>query len=510
MDHRWMNSRDCRVCAQIASPLFVLCSTKDKYQSQHTQLSSTHSIGNSDLYKNTKDGNLHSMENIVPSEPGNERNMFRRENVLLCDKCCRENVRLCELCPYGRGSKMQATQLDYRKPSMSDNSGRIQEDYQRCTGSHRLHSSTRGFAEDMGDKGIHIPMDYQECLESHGLLSLKGNSSKCLVDVPCACRITHHQSRSSLSSTDKNQSIHLSRLKCSQTRPLTHGNPNVINQKTTQKEMESIRQITYSREEDKLPHSLPTVPRIQKDRYTKSKSDKLTVFQPLYTEQLTYRSQQFTQKPPDKLPFQGSTKCPSVIYKCTPKASHCTLVTSFQDKVSQQQKSLPSQCKLPQYKVSGNNPTLFLYHSAVTLLKRTRSPSVFTNSLLILLFMFTLLPLHTQSATNGIPCLYKGSLKSDRSWFGFLTNITIMNTGRMTFQFSYPAEKCCQNILFYLEDQVSILNARMNCWQKESLLRPEDDQILRLTPRFSWSGCHLSHPNGYVRSFLTYILKINE
>ena len=26
--------------------------------------------------------------------------------------------------------------------------------------------------------------------------------------------------------------------------------------------------------------------------------------------------------------------------------------------------------------------------------------------------------------------------------------------------------------------------------------RPEDDQILRLTPRFSWSGCHLSHPNG--------------
>ncbi len=66
----------------------------------------------------------------------------------------------------------------------------------------------------------------------------------------------------------------------------------------------------------------------------------------------------------------------------------------------------------------------------------------------------------------------------------------------LTFPLQYPADKCCENILFYLEDQMSILNARMNCWQKESLLRPEDDQILRLTPRFSWSGCHMIHPKG--------------
>ena len=109
-----------------------------------------------------------------------------------------------------------------------------------------------------------------------------------------------------------------------------------------------------------------------------------------------------------------------------------------------------------------------------------------------------------------LPCVYEGHLKTDRNWYGFLANVTIMTTGRMTFTFSYPADKCCQNVLFYLEDQMSILNARMNCWQKESLLRPEDDQILRLTPRFSWSGCHMSHPNGmsmYVceggRSFTT-------
>ena len=95
-----------------------------------------------------------------------------------------------------------------------------------------------------------------------------------------------------------------------------------------------------------------------------------------------------------------------------------------------------------------------------------------------------------------LPCVYEGELKTDKDWYGFMANITIMTTGRMTFEFEYPADKCCQNVLFYLEDQVSILNARMNCWQKEALLRPEDDQILRLTPRFSWSGCHMSQHGG--------------
>ncbi len=95
-----------------------------------------------------------------------------------------------------------------------------------------------------------------------------------------------------------------------------------------------------------------------------------------------------------------------------------------------------------------------------------------------------------------LPCIYEGHLKTDKDWFGFLANITIMHTGRLTFEFNYPADKCCQNVLFYLKEQMAVLNSRMNCWQKEALLRPENDQVLRLTPRFTWSGCHMSHPNG--------------
>lgn len=89
---------------------------------------------------------------------------------------------------------------------------------------------------------------------------------------------------------------------------------------------------------------------------------------------------------------------------------------------------------------------------------------------------------------SGSPCIFEGHLRTDRSWFGYLANVTVVTTARMTFEFTYTADRCCPTILFYTDEQTSIINARMNCWQKEYLLRPEDDQMLRLTPRFAWSG----------------------
>lgn len=97
---------------------------------------------------------------------------------------------------------------------------------------------------------------------------------------------------------------------------------------------------------------------------------------------------------------------------------------------------------------------------------------------------------------QGLPCIYEGHLKTKEEWYGFLLNITIMTTGRISYELSYPAEKCCQNLLFYSEEQISIMKTRMNCWDKEALVIQEEHQILRLTPTFPWSGCHLSHPNS--------------
>jgi hypothetical protein len=94
----------------------------------------------------------------------------------------------------------------------------------------------------------------------------------------------------------------------------------------------------------------------------------------------------------------------------------------------------------------------------------------------------------------GTPCVFEGHLKTDRNWFGYLANVSVVTTARMTFEFTYAADRCCQTILFYTDEQTSIINARMNCWQKEYLLRPEDDQVLRLTPRFAWSGTRTPNP----------------
>lgn len=46
-----------------------------------------------------------------------------------------------------------------------------------------------------------------------------------------------------------------------------------------------------------------------------------------------------------------------------------------------------------------------------------------------------------QATNSGIPCLYEGHLKTDRNWFGFLANITIMTTGRMTFTFQVSSKR---------------------------------------------------------------------
>ena len=103
------------------------------------------------------------------------------------------------------------------------------------------------------------------------------------------------------------------------------------------------------------------------------------------------------------------------------------------------------------------------------------------------------------SASVGVTsqaCVYEGHLQTDKNWYGYLANITVVTTGRLTFEFIYPADKCCQNVLFYSEDQLAVINARMSCWDKNEMLRPEFDQILRLTPRFSWSGCHQTYPNN--------------
>ena len=61
--------------------------------------------------------------------------------------------------------------------------------------------------------------------------------------------------------------------------------------------------------------------------------------------------------------------------------------------------------------------------------------------------------------SSSAPCIHEGHLKTDRNWFGYLANITIIGSGRLTFEFIYPVDRCCQNVLFYRQDQLAIMGA---------------------------------------------------
>lgn len=172
------------------------------------------------------------------------------------------------------------------------------------------------------------------------------------------------------------------------------------------------------------------------------------------------------------------------------------------------------------YSESKNRVTYYYYKYSYNLMLLIPASNPRSNSQLFLWTSVSLLILNTIIIKNSFQvvgfdkstenmesyvdfCSYEGHLKTEKNWFGFLVNLTVLEMGRLTFELSYPAEKCCQNILFYLEEQVSAISTHMNCWQKEYLLHPEDDQLLRLTPSFSWSGCHVTK----VRGVPTYVCK---
>ena len=69
---------------------------------------------------------------------------------------------------------------------------------------------------------------------------------------------------------------------------------------------------------------------------------------------------------------------------------------------------------------------------------------------------------YRDAISSSVPCIHEGHLKTDRNWFGYLANITIVGSGRLTFEFIYPVERCCQNILFYRQDQLAVIGSSHN------------------------------------------------
>ncbi|ESN99822.1 hypothetical protein HELRODRAFT_176588 [Helobdella robusta] len=95
-------------------------------------------------------------------------------------------------------------------------------------------------------------------------------------------------------------------------------------------------------------------------------------------------------------------------------------------------------------------------------------------------------------------CVISNHLTTDDNFHSFIANITSDTgdnknkmAGHLNFEFIFPAKLCCPNVLFFQHDQLSMINDRLTCWEKENLVKQEEDKLLRLTPKFSWSGCHM-------------------
>ncbi|NP_001088644.1 transmembrane protein 145 precursor [Xenopus laevis] len=94
----------------------------------------------------------------------------------------------------------------------------------------------------------------------------------------------------------------------------------------------------------------------------------------------------------------------------------------------------------------------------------------------------------------------RGNLTTKEDWV-FLTRFCFLSDyGRLEFKFKYPEAKCCQNILLYFDDtsQWPAVYKKDNkdCLMKESVIRPENNQVINLTTQYVWSGCQVIKEAG--------------
>ncbi|XP_029600547.1 transmembrane protein 145 isoform X1 [Salmo trutta] len=87
----------------------------------------------------------------------------------------------------------------------------------------------------------------------------------------------------------------------------------------------------------------------------------------------------------------------------------------------------------------------------------------------------------------------RGIVNTKEDWL-FLTRFCFLTDfGRLDFRFRYQKTRCCQNILLYFDDSSQwpavYKKPDKDCYQKEAVLRPENNQVINLTTRYTWSGC---------------------
>ncbi|XP_070944296.1 transmembrane protein 145 isoform X4 [Macaca nemestrina] len=102
--------------------------------------------------------------------------------------------------------------------------------------------------------------------------------------------------------------------------------------------------------------------------------------------------------------------------------------------------------------------------------------------------------------SRGVVARPGGCRRDVEDWV-FLTRFCFLSDyGRLDFRFRYPEAKCCQNILLYFDDPSqwpAVYKAGdKDCLAKESVIRPENNQVINLTTQYAWSGCQVVSEEG--------------
>ncbi|XP_074837452.1 transmembrane protein 145 isoform X1 [Carettochelys insculpta] len=105
------------------------------------------------------------------------------------------------------------------------------------------------------------------------------------------------------------------------------------------------------------------------------------------------------------------------------------------------------------------------------------------------------LPLLLLLPAGGGAKYVTGNISTKEDWV-FLTRFCFLSDyGRLDFRFRYPEAKCCENILLYFDDPSQwpavYKSGNKDCLTKESVIRPENNQVINLTTQYAWSGCQV-------------------
>ena len=105
-----------------------------------------------------------------------------------------------------------------------------------------------------------------------------------------------------------------------------------------------------------------------------------------------------------------------------------------------------------------------------------------------------------EDEADSAPCVVTGHLAQSVNWFGYLAKFQLRTPGgRIYYRFVYPEDRCCIKIIFYLEEQVLGLRARMNCLQKQAMVDPGSRQVILLSPTDTTAGCVSNKTDNGVR-----------